>query len=132
MPYLLALRDLILKWGYAVLTAGLLILIVHLSGCTLMHYLRTRHKFPVSRVYITSCVPCAPDKGLAHRGGGGVNMSKESESESEDLDHSHATLSSRGGSYKSYPTRVRLSPEKAHTKADTSLLPDFKYSETKV
>ena len=92
-------------------------LLIHLAGVVLFHFLKTRHKFPVRRVYVSSTPPGVPC--------GVQNPAQGEESEYDSDDHEPA----RGGAYATYatPTRVRSSPQKSNT-----LTTDFKYSETKV
>ncbi len=90
-------------------------LLVHFIGVVLFHFLRTRHKFPVHRSYVTSFpnviaieTTKSPQEG-------------ESEEEDEEDEEDHNEL-------KTYQTRVSSnSPEKLK-----GLLANFKYSETKV
>ena len=112
-PILDALRSLILKSGYAILVITAIMLLVHFIGVVLLHFLRTRHKFPVHKTYVTSFpnviaieTTKAPQEG----------ESEEDEEEEEDNE------------LKTYQTRVSSSsPEKLK-----GLLANFKYSETKV
>ena len=109
--YLTSARQVVLKTGYATLTVILIMIIIHLAGAVLFHFLKTRHKFPVQRIYILSSPPTY---------GPPVNPPKD-ESDSEDHE----------SGFKSYPSRVQMSPGKAHPKTE-ALMADFKYSETKV
>ncbi len=88
-------------------------LIVHIVGAVILHFLKTRHKFTVHRVYITSSLPT-----------GGQNIPPPKDGSESDSDNESG--------FKSYSTRVRMSPEKSYTKTETLLSSDFKYSETKV
>ena len=117
-PYVSAARQVILTSGYAILIVVAAMLVIHIGGAVLFHFLKTRHKFPVRRVFISSSPPSAP-RGIQNPVHGG----EESEYDSDDHD------GARGGHYATYatPTRVRMSPQKTNT-----LTTDFKYSETKV
>ncbi len=85
-------------------------LIIHLTGVVLFHYLKTRHKFPVHRTYVTSLSDVAIETQKQTQDG--------SDNESDDDDESEM---------KTYSQHVTESPDKLK-----SLLANFKYSETKV
>ena len=88
-------------------------LLVHFIGVVLFHFLRTRHKFPVHRTYVTSF----PNVIAIET----TKAPQEGESEEEDEEEEDNEL-------KTYQTRVSSSsPEKLK-----GLLANFKYSETKV
>ena len=86
-------------------------LLVHFIGIVLFHFLRTRHKFPVHRTYVTSF----PDVIAIET----TKSPQDGESEEDEEEDNEL---------KTYRTRVSSSsPEKLK-----GLLANFKYSETKV
>ena len=88
-------------------------LLVHFIGVVLLHFLRTRHKFPVHRTYVTSF----PNVIAIET----TKAPQEWESEEDEEEEEDNEL-------KTYQTRVSSSsPEKLK-----GLLANFKYSETKV
>ena len=107
-------RNVIVQSGYAMLAILTAIVIIHICGSILFFFLKTRYKFPVHRIYISSCPPQ----------GGALLRSLPPVSDSEDEDHESG--------FKRYPTRVHAgSQDQEYARTDT-LLTDFKYSETKV
>ena len=117
MPFLTSAKNITLKTGYAIIAVASLMFLIHISGLTLFHFLKTRHKYPVHRVYVTSSLPVAGSCS-----GPQAPPTKESDSESDDTE----------SGFKSFSTRVRMSPEKNYSKTETLLSTEFKYSETKV
>ena len=110
VPYLDAARSLVLKSASAALTVVISMIVIHLAGLLLFHFLKTRHKFPISYVYIISSPPQRIPPIITHP-----------ESDSEETDNG----------FKSYSTRVQLAQGNTHPKTE-ALMSDFKYSETKV
>jgi hypothetical protein len=112
-PILASARNLFLKSGYAVIIVVAIMLIIHLTGVVLFHYLKTRHKFPVHRTYVTS-LPDVAIETHKHTQDGSDNESDEDEDDESEM--------------KTYSQHVTTeSPDKLK-----SLLANFKYSETKV
>ena len=113
-PYLSSARAIFLKFSYMVILLLALLLIIHVTGQVVFHYLKTRHKFPVHRVFVTSL----PDVALETTNRpvtttSDIESEPEEEEDEEDL--------------KAYSNDVPESPEKLK-----GLLSSFKYSETKV
>ena len=111
IPFLVSARNVALKTGYAILSVVLIMIIIHVAGAVLFHYLKTRHKFTVHRIYILNSPPM-PQLTLPL---------KEGESDSDENE----------SGFKTYAARVQVSPGKSNPKTD-ALMADFKYSETKV
>ena len=91
-----------------------LLLIIHVSGQVIFHYLKTRHKFPVHRVYVTSLPDIALETTTRP-----VTATSDIESEQDEEEDEEDS--------KAYSNDVPESPEKLK-----GLLSSFKYSETKV
>ena len=137
-PVLDAATSMVVKTGYALLCVIVIMLLVHVLGAVLFHFLRTRHMFPVHRVFISTTPPvggAGPGAhGHHHHHGGGQahhpHPPKDSDSdESEDDNDGFKTYTSqRGAGTLSHPSHQGLPPP-----AET-LLPghEFQYSETKV
>ena len=107
-PFVTAARNVVLKAGYTVLATCAAMLIFHVAGSVLFHFLKTRHKFPVRWVFVTSIPP--------------VRGELQRAPEDSDYDEDESGFKS---------LHVRLSPKKPYTRPET-IVADFKYSETKV
>ena len=115
-PILSAIRSIFLKSGYAVIIIAATMLIVHIAGVVLFHFLKTRHKFPVHRTYVTSIPDVAVE--ISNKRTQEIAVVNESEEEGEEEDEEEAEM-------KTYTQTATESPDKMK-----SLL--LKYSETKV
>ena len=115
-PVLEAATSMVVKTGYALLCLVVTMLIVHVVGAVLFHFLRTRHKFPVHRVFISTQPPC----GAHHTQN--LPPPKDSDTDSDDNDGFKTYTSQRG----TLPRHQGAPP------AETLLQGEFQYSETKV
>jgi hypothetical protein len=121
-PILSAIRNIFLIFGYAVIIVAAVMLIIHLTGVVLFHYLKTRHKFPVHRTYVTSI----PDVALNTDNKTTQEIAVVAESdEDEEGDEEEEEEVERDIKMKTYAQTATDSPDKMK-----SLL--LKYSETKV
>ena len=111
-PFLSALRTILVRGGYAVMITAGLMLIIDVTGSVLLHFLRTRQKFPVHQIYMTTTQEVA----LASN----TRCCDPSDDNDSDLDVA-------GSELRTFPRSATDSPEKRQ-----SLLTNFKYSETKV
>ncbi len=112
-PILDALRSLILKSGYTLLVICTVIVLAHALAVVIFHFLRTRHKFPVHRTYVTS-FPNVIAIETTTKTAQDCESEEDGEEEEDEM--------------KTFQTRVMSSsPEKLK-----GLLANFKYSETKV
>ena len=110
-PYLGAVRHVTLWLAYAVLVTVATMFSIHLCGAVVFHYLKSKHKFPVRTVIVSSSPP-----GIAD------NLPPppdESDYETDD---------DQDGGFRTYPS----SGSHHHADKSNTLLTDFKYSETKV
>ncbi len=117
-PILSAVRNLFLITGYAVIIVAAVMLIIHITGVVLFLFLKTRHKFPVHRTYVTSI----PDVAIetANKNTQEITVvNGESDEDEEEEDEED------GNELKTYTQTTTESPDKMK-----SLL--LKYSETKV
>ena len=113
--YLISARRIIVYSGYGIVAVLVTIAVINIAGILIFFFLKTRCKFPVHRIYISSCPP---------RGGVTMRSHVAAMTDSEDEDHESG--------FKRYPTRVHVaSQDQDYARTDT-LLTDFKYSETKV
>ena len=117
-PYLSSARAIFLKFSYLVILALVLLLVIHVSGQVIFHYLKTRHEFPVHRVYVTSLPDVAMETTTRPVMATSDIESEQDEDEEEEEDEEDL---------KAYSNDVPESPEKLK-----GLLSSFKYSETKV
>ena len=115
-PVLEAATSMVVKMGYALLCLVVIMLIVHVIGAVLFHFLRTRHKFPVHRVFISTQPPC----GALHTQN--LPPPKDSDTDSDDNDGFKTYTSQRG----------TLTRHQGAPPAETLPQGDFQYSETKV
>lgn len=111
-PYLSSARAIFLKFSYLVVLVLALLLIIHVASHVIFHYLKTRHKFPVHRVFLTSQVAVETPRPST------ATSDQDSEVDEDEEDLSQL---------KAYSNDVPESPDKLQ-----GLLSSFKYSETKV
>ena len=106
-PYLLSARNIFLKCGYTALCVIGLVLIIHVCGCVLFHYFKTRRVFPVRQKFVSH----HRKSDLLESAG----MSDEDEGEDSQM-----------------KTYVHSSMADLDPNNTNSLSGNFKYSETKV
>ena len=52
-PYLASTHDIIIKASYVIVIVLAVTLLIHVTGVVIFKFLKTRHKFPVNRIYVT-------------------------------------------------------------------------------
>ena len=57
MPFTTAAQNVVLKTLYVVMVIIICMYLLHLAGFIVFHFLKTRHKFPVHRVYLSVLPP---------------------------------------------------------------------------
>ena len=118
-PYLDSFHALFLKSSYVIILILALMLLCHVTGRVIFHFLKTRHKFPVHNICVTSHHDVAMDAMNCHVG----ICNTETDEENEDEELKNIKLQN----YRKYPINSTESPERRK-----GLLSNFRYSETKV
>lgn len=156
-PYILSSRHVTMVITYIIFIAMAAMLIIHVCGVVIFHFVKSSNKFTVRRVYVTSYLPGSAGR-LGSCLGGADDLppppTEESDYESDDNDgsggvwshtmpskHRGAGGGTEGGGDTDRYMRTYPSPSKRHHKGgggpnqqeqSGTLLNDFKYSETKV
>ncbi len=96
-PVLEAATSMIVKTGYTLLFVLAAMLTIHVFGAVLFHFLRTRRKFPVHRVYISSAPPGGPGGVTLHPQNHPRHPKDSDDTDSDDNDGFKTYTSGRQG-----------------------------------
>ena len=121
-PYLASAHSLFLKSSYVVILVLTVMLLCHVLGRVIFHFLKTRHKFPVHNICVTSHHDVAIEAMTYNPGV--CNTETDDDGNDEDDDE---LKNIKLHNYRKYPINSMESPERRK-----GLLSNFRYSETKV
>ena len=113
VSYMSAARNLVLKTLYTVLICIFTMFILHITGHIVFHFLKTRHKFPVRRIYLSRLPPRDYEAKLA------------ADSDSEEAGF-------EGGDNHVSPSRTQRAKKSSKTLSPSPSSGAAVYSETKV
>ena len=126
-PYMVSLRRVSHLLTYTLFVALCAVLVIHICGVVIFHFLKSSHRFTVRRVFMTSELPPPTHQAAGEGDFPPPPPTEESDYESECED----TPNSKVWSY-SLPRQTQYNVNKAKPEGTGTLKNDFKYSETKV
>ena len=80
-PYLASTHDIIVKASYVIIIILAITLVIHVLGIVIFKFLKTRHKFPVNRIYVTKSPSVAMGANSSKMAASNAGTDEENENE---------------------------------------------------